>query len=155
MLEDELILLVEDRGDDVLIVLRAFEHAGLKNRVIVCRDGEEAIQYLNGDGIFANRKEYPLPRLILLDLKMPKVDGFGVLHWLKDHPELKKIVTVVLTLSSELKDVNMAYQLGANSFMVKPDDFSNVTAMSKLLKDYWLLGNKAPGVVRHTDAGQG
>src|SRR4051794_12315353 len=102
MLEEAVILLVEDRGDDVLIVLRAFEHAGLKNRVIVCRDGEEAIQYLEGEGMFANRKEYPLPNLILLDLKMPKVDGFGVLRWLKNHPELKHIVTVVLTLSSEL-----------------------------------------------------
>jgi CheY-like chemotaxis protein len=151
MLEEAIILLVEDRGDDILVVLRAFEHAGLKNRVIVCRDGEEAIQYLNGDGVFANRKEYPLPDLILLDLKMPKIDGFGVLRWLKSHPQLKRIVTVVLTLSSELKDVNAAYQLGANSFMVKPDDFSNVAAMSKVLKDYWLLGNKAPSIVRRSD----
>src|SRR5689334_200094 len=93
MLEGAVILLVEDRGDDVMVVLRAFEHAGLKNRVIVCRDGEEAIQYLNGDGMFANRREYPLPNLILLDLKMPKIDGFGVLRWLKNHPELKNITT--------------------------------------------------------------
>jgi CheY-like chemotaxis protein len=152
MLEEAVILLVEDRGDDVLVVLRAFELAGLKNRVIVCRDGEEAIQYLKGEGAFANRKEYPLPNLILLDLKMPKIDGFGVLRWLKDHPELKSIATVVLTLSSEIRDVNQAYQLGANSFMVKPDDFSNVAAMSKLLKDYWLLGNKAPGIVHRPDS---
>jgi len=148
VMEDAIILLVEDRGDDVLIVLKAFEQAMLKNRVIVVRDGDEAIQYLNGDGIYKNRHEYPLPHLILLDLKMPKVDGFEVLRWLKSHPELKGIITVVLTLSSEIRDVNQAYQLGANSFMVKPDDFSNVAAMSKLLTDYWRLGNKAPGVVK-------
>ena len=152
-MEDAVILLVEDRGDDILIVLKAFEQAKLKNRVVVCRDGEEAIEYLNGDGIFKDRSKYPLPHLILLDLKMPKVDGLGVLRWLKSHPELKNIITVVLTLSAEIRDVNEAYQLGANSFMVKPDDFANVIAMSKLLKDYWLLGNKAPGVVRRTEAG--
>jgi CheY-like chemotaxis protein len=148
MAEDGPILVVEDRADDVLIILKAFTAAEIKNRVIVARDGEEAIQYLNGDGQFRDRHQFPLPRLILLDLKMPKVDGFEVLKWVKGHPALKTIPVLVLTLSSEIRDVNAAYKLGANSFMVKPDDFYNVTSVAKLLKDYWLQGNKAPGQIR-------
>ncbi len=143
MLEHAVILLVEDRGDDVLIILKAFTQAGLDNQVVVVRDGEECIQYLQGEGAYKDRARYPLPNLMLLDLKMPRMDGFDVLRWLRRQPELRGIIVVVLTASSEIRDVNQAYQLGANSFMVKPDDFQNVASMARLLKDYWLLGNKA------------
>jgi CheY-like chemotaxis protein len=145
MLEHAVILLVEDRGDDVLIILKAFAQAGLDNQVVVVRDGEECIQYLQGEGAYKDRARYPLPNLMLLDLKMPRMDGFEVLRWLRRQPELRGIIVVVLTASSEIRDVNQAYQLGANSFMVKPDDFQNVASMARLLKDYWLLGNKASG----------
>src|SRR6267142_5224903 len=119
------ILLVEDREDDVLIIAKAFAEARLDNEVRVVSDGEAAIQYLKGEGIYADRSKYPLPNLILLDLKMPKVDGFEVLRWLRQQPAFANIVVVVLTMSTAIRDVNLAYQLGANSFMVKPDDFQN------------------------------
>jgi len=147
------ILLVEDREDDVLIIAKAFAEARLDNEVRVVSDGEAAIQYLKGEGIYADRSKYPLPNLILLDLKMPKVDGFEVLRWLRQQPAFANIVVVVLTMSTAIRDVNLAYQLGANSFMVKPDDFQNVTSMARVLKDYWLFGNKAPGMRPKTQPG--
>lgn len=145
MPEQSVILLVEDRDDDVFLVRRAFEKAGLKNPFQVAHDGEEAIAYLSGEGRFSNRVEFPLPWLVLLDLKMPKVDGFDVLRWVRSQQHLSGIIIVVLTSSNQIRDVNDAYKLGANSFLVKPDDFQNVTSMATLLKDYWLYGNRAPG----------
>jgi len=143
MLENAVILLVEDREDDVLIIARAFAEAKLDNEVRVVSDGETAIQYLKGEGQYADREKFPLPQLILLDLKMPKVDGFEVLRWVRQESQFKNVIVVVLTSSNAIRDVNLAYQLGANSFMVKPDDFQNVTAMAKFLRDYWLFGNRA------------
>ena len=144
MLEDALILLVEDRDDDIAIILKGFEAANIKNPVTVVRDGEEAIQYLDHKGIFTDCEKYPRPHLILLDLKMPKVDGFDVLRWVRSQQHLSGIIIVVLTSSNQIRDVNDAYKLGANSFLVKPDDFQNVASMATLLKDYWLFGNRAP-----------
>lgn len=144
------ILVVEDRADDVLIILKAFEAAGIENKVVVAGDGEEAIHYLSGVGQFRDRAQFPIPGLVLLDLKMPKIDGFEVLKWIRSQPEFKSLPVLVLTLSSEIRDVNAAYRLGCNSFMVKPDDFYNVTSVAKLLKDYWLLGKKAPGQIRES-----
>jgi len=145
ILDDALILLVEDRDDDVSIILKGFEAAKINNPVTVVRDGEEAIQYLDHKGMFTDRDKYPLPHLILLDLKMPRVDGFDVLRWVRSQQHLSGIIIVVLTSSNQIRDVNQAYQLGANSFLVKPDDFQNVTSMATLLKDYWLYGNRTPG----------
>ena len=147
------ILLVEDREDDVLIIAKAFAEARLDNEVRVVSDGEDAIRYLKGEGAYADRKKYPMPNLILLDLKMPRIDGFEVLRWLRQQPDFGNIIVVVLTVSNAIRDVNLAYQLGANSFMVKPDDFQNVTSMARLLKDYWLYGNKAPGTRPKTQPG--
>src|SRR5579862_949486 len=141
------ILVAEDRADDVLIILKAFEAAQIEDRVVVANDGEEAIHYLSGEGQFRDRKVFPLPRLILLDLKLPKVDGFEALKWIRSHPELRTIPVLVLTISSEMRDVNTAYKLGADSFMVKPDDFHNVKSLARLLKDYWLMGKKAHGQI--------
>ena len=152
VLKEAVILLVEDREDDILIIAKAFARAALENQVSVVRDGEEAIQYMKGEGIYADRKKYPLPALILLDLKMPKVDGFEFLKWLRSQPEFKGIIVLVLTVSTAIRDLNLAYQLGANSFMIKPDDFHDVTSLARLLKEYWLLGNKAPGNVPRPSA---
>src|ERR1041385_2090882 len=123
MRDDALILLAEDRPDDVMLVLRSFERAGIKNPIRVVPDGEKAIAYLGGSGAFSDRQAHPLPELILLDLKMPRMDGFKVLRWIRTHPKLSRLRVVVLTSSENIRDVNLAYSLGANSFLVKPMDF--------------------------------
>jgi CheY-like chemotaxis protein len=148
MPDESVILLVEDREDDILLIQKAFQQGGIINPFFVVRDGEEAIAYLSGEGKFSNRAEYPLPDLILLDLKMPRIDGFEVLHWIRRQPGFSSIRIVVLTSSDAIPDVNRAYALGANSFMVKPLDFQNVVEMSRILKTYWLQMNKAPEAFR-------
>src|SRR6266699_6828800 len=142
MSDESLILLVEDREDDVTLIQKAFEKAGVKNPMQVVRDGEKAVWYLAGEGEFANRAEYPLPWLVLLDLKMPRVDGFEVLAWIRKQPWLKKLGVIVLTSSEYIHDVNRAYQLGANSFLVKPLEFEDAVQLSKLIEQYWLRHNR-------------
>ena len=144
MRDEAVILLVEDREEDVLFIRKAFEKAHVPNPLVVVRDGEDAIRYLAGERQYSNREEYPLPKLILLDLKMPRVDGFEVLKWIRSRPELSGVVVVVLTSSEQIRDVNAAYRLGANSFMVKPTDFQNIIELSKLIRDYWLHANVSP-----------
>src|SRR5438105_13086300 len=126
MPERAAILLGEDREDDVLLIRRAFNKAYINNPLVVVGDGEQAIAYLEGEGKFRNRAEFPLPDLMLLDLKMPKVDGFGVLKWVRGRPGLKGLRVIVLTSSEDMRDVNAAYRLGANSFLIKPMDFEDV-----------------------------
>jgi len=142
------ILLVEDREDDVVLIRRAFKEIGLMNPVQVVRDGEEAVAYLKGDGIFSNHEEQPLPALILLDLKMPRMDGFEFLAWLRQQPELLHLPVVVLTSSEELRDVHRAYALGANSFLVKPIDFEQYIELNKILHQYWLVHSRTPDAQR-------
>src|SRR5438445_5134266 len=96
MRAEPLILLVEDRQDDVMLILRSFDKAGMTNPIHVVRDGEEAIAYLSGSGKYSNRDDHPLPELVLLDLKMPKLDGFEVLRWIRTHPQLSGLRVVVL-----------------------------------------------------------
>ena len=115
--EQAVILVVDDRDDDLVIIRRAFEKARVINPIVTAQGGEEAIRYLNGEGEYANRKEFPLPSLVLLDLKMPKVDGFDVLEWIRSQPTLASLRVVVLTSSDDMKDVNRAYEMGANSFV--------------------------------------
>jgi len=124
--------------------MRAFVKAGILNSVQVVRDGEQAIAYLAGEGKFTNRAEYPLPSLLLLDLKMPRLDGFEVLRWVRQQPGLRALRVVVLTSSQDINDVNRAYELGANSFLVKPMEFEHFTEVSQGLKQYWLRMDKAP-----------
>ena len=138
MAEQFSILLAEDRDDDVLLIRKAFASAYIPNPLYVVRDGEEAIAYLAGEHRYANRDEYPLPRLLLLDLKMPRMDGFDVLKWVREQPSLKTLRVVVLTSSNDLRDVTKAYQLGANSFLVKPLDFQNLMALTKTIEGHWL-----------------
>ena len=117
--DTSVILVVEDREDDILLIRRAFDRASVTNPIQVVRDGEEAIAYLIGEGQYANRDEYPLPVLVLLDLKLPRKDGFEVLSWIRSQPGIRSLPVVVLTSSNQIRDVNRAYQLGANSFFVK------------------------------------
>lgn len=147
-MDEAVILLVEDREDDVLLIKKAFEKGGVDNPLQVVRDGEEAMLYLAGEGRYSNRVEYPLPDLVLLDLKLPRFDGFEVLRWIRRQPGFRSLPVVVLTSSEAIPDVNMAYKLGANSFLVKPLDFENAVEMSKVLKTYWLRMNKSPEVSR-------
>jgi CheY-like chemotaxis protein len=148
MPDQAVILLVEDREDDILLVRRAFEKGGINNPFQVVRDGEEAVHYLAGEGRYSNRAEYPLPDLILLDLKMPGLDGFDVLMWIRRQPGFGNIPVVVLTSSDAIRDVNRAYALGANSFLVKPLDFENFVELAKMLRTYWLKASQRPSATR-------
>ena len=148
MPDQSVILLAEDREDDILLIRKSFARAYITNPLQVVRDGEELIAYLEGEGKYANRDEYPLPDLLLLDLKMPRKDGFEVLAWIRKHPTLRSLPVVVLTSSENMRDVNNAYQLGANSFLVKPMDFENFIEMSRFIGGFWLQMNKGPETSR-------
>ena len=149
MRDEAIILLVEDQANDYLLIRKAFDKGGVGNPLFVVASGEEAITYLSGEGKFRNRREYPLPDLILLDLKLPGMDGFDVLRWIRSEPGLNTLVVVVLTSSDQVYDVNEAYKIGANSFLVKPTDFENYVATCRVLKDFWLKLNKNPDAERN------
>lgn len=139
-----IILLAEDDPDDVLLIQRAFRKARLANPVQIVGDGEEAVAYLAGRGCYADRERYALPVLLLLDLKLPRKSGLEVLAWLRAQPGLKRLPVVVLTSSREAIDVNQAYDLGANSYLVKPVDFDALLEMVKTLGLYWIILNEQP-----------
>ncbi|WP_341528720.1 response regulator [Nostoc sp. UHCC 0302] len=144
--DQQTILLAEDDSNQVLLIRRALRKANLTQSLHVVSDGETAISYLCGEGDYANRESYPLPTLILLDLKMPRKSGFEVLAWLKQQPELRRLPVVVLTSSQETADIHKAYDLGVNSYLVKPVSFTDLTAMIKLLDAYWINLNQRPMV---------
>jgi CheY-like chemotaxis protein len=148
MVDCGVLLLAEDREDDILLLRKAFAKANLLNPVHLVRDGAEVIAYLTGEGKYANRIEFPLPDLLLLDLQMPKMNGFEVLTWIRQQPNLRALRVVVLTSSDRIQDVNLAYQLGANSFVVKPMDFDQFVEVSRAVKGYWLWLSKAPEILR-------
>jgi CheY-like chemotaxis protein len=148
MPEHAVILLAEDEEDYVLLIRHAFSKANIPNPLYVVWNGQEAISYLKGEGKYSNRDEYPLPDLLLLDLKMPRVNGFEVLAWIRQQPGLSSMRVLVLTSSDEIRDVNEAYRLGANSFLVKPIDFEDVTSLSRLILDFWLTRSKTPETFR-------
>ena len=140
------ILLAEDTEDDVLLIRRALLKGGVGNPLQVVRNGAEAISYLKGEAEFSDRDAYPLPELMLLDLKMPIVDGFEVLRWVRRRPLLAALPVLVLTSSDSLRDVNLAYRLGANSFLVKPFEFENGQQLGNAIREYW-LGHNVPGKI--------
>jgi CheY-like chemotaxis protein len=154
MPERSVILLAEDLEDDILLIRRAFAAARVAIPLHVVRDGEEALAYLSGLGKYSSRDEFPLPDLILLDLKMPKMDGFEVLQWIRQHPQFKALRVIVLTSSEDISDVNRAYDLGANSFLVKPLEFVNFPAMLQTLTKFWIGQSEKPQVTRHPRATQ-
>ncbi len=135
------ILLVEDNNMDVILTLDAFKEAKLRNKVNVARNGEEALDYLFGRNKYSDRSQYPLPSLILLDLKMPGIDGFEVLRQIKTTEKLKRIPVVILTSSKEEGDRALSYDMGANSYLMKPVAFNGFIDVVKQIDDYWFSLN--------------
>ncbi len=135
------ILLVEDNHMDIVLTLDAFREAKLKNAVTVTRNGQEALDYLFGRDKYADRTLYPMPNLILLDLKMPGIDGFEVLRQVKNTDKLKRIPVIILTSSKEEGDRALSYDIGANSYLLKPVSFDGFTDVVKKIDDYWFTLN--------------
>ena len=136
------ILLAEDDPNDVILFQRAMERASLSvDSLKVVRDGEKAISYLSGQGLYADRDLYPLPALLLLDLKMPRKSGPEVLSWIRKQPQLRYLIVVFLTSSNSSDDVRLAYEAGANSYLVKPVEFTEMVEMIRHVTFYWLEMN--------------
>jgi two-component system response regulator len=138
------ILLVEDSPEDLELTLRALRKANVGNRIEVARDGAEALDFIFCEGAHASRRIEDVPRVILLDLKLPKVDGLEVLQRIKADPRTKSIPVVILTSSKEQRDVIEGYRLGVNSYIVKPVNFDGFTTAVQQLGFYWLLLNQPP-----------
>jgi CheY-like chemotaxis protein len=138
------ILLVEDNRMDVELMLDAFQEAHLGNTLHVAPDGSAALDYLFGRGEYADRLRHPLPDIILLDLKLPGIDGFEVLRQVKDEPVLKRLPVVILTSSKEEGDRALGYDMGANSYLVKPVSFEGFLEVVRKVGDYWLVINVDP-----------
>jgi len=136
------ILLVEDNPNDVELTLRAFARHGLQNAVDVARDGAEALDYLRADGSYAARAGLPLPALVLLDIKLPKIDGLEVLRRIRADARLRRVPVVFLTSSAEEQDKVLGYDYGANSYVRKPIDFARFLEAVRELGVYWLLLNE-------------
>jgi CheY-like chemotaxis protein len=140
----ETILVAEDDPTDAFFLERAFSKLGVPIALHFVRDGQEVIDYLSGEGEFANRSAHPSPDLLVLDLKMPRVDGFEVLNWVRQHPRLKLLPVIIFSSSAQNTDINRAYDLGANSYLVKPHATEDLLVVVEKLKNYWIESNKKP-----------
>jgi DNA-binding response OmpR family regulator len=138
------VLLIEDNPNDVILIRRAFQRANFKPTLIVIEDGDAAIAHFCQ--LLENDKQ-PLPELILLDLKLPRRSGLEVLKWLRQHPQLKRLLIVVLTASRESADVNQAYEIGINSYLVKPIAFEELVNLVNLINRYWFQLNEKPNTL--------
>jgi CheY-like chemotaxis protein len=138
------VLLVEDDPNDVVLTQRAFDRAGFANPLQIVGDGEQAIAYLSGAASYADRGRFPLPILLLLDLKLPRKSGFDVLAWIRGAPTMRRLPVVVLTSSQQSPDINRAYDAGANSYLVKPVAFENLLGLVQTLGLYWIMTNEGP-----------
>ena len=145
-MEKKIILLVEDNPDDELLAIRALKKYNIMNEVVVARDGVEALDYLFGTGAYAGRDMSVMPQVILLDLKLPKIDGLEVLRRLRDDERTKLLPVVILTSSKEDRDLTASYSLGANSYIRKPVDFVQFAEAIKQLGLYWLVLNESPPI---------
>jgi CheY-like chemotaxis protein len=131
------ILLADDSGDDAEFVQTALKTAGVGNSVVVVNDGQQAINYLRGEGDYSDRKRFPAPDVLLLDLAMPGVDGFEVLEWIRSQPSLKEMLVIVLSGLHGLREINRAYSLGANSFLIKPANPVEIANLVASFPEYW------------------
>lgn len=144
MTTEHTILLVEDNPKDVFLVQRALRKAGVGTPLQVVGDGDAAVQYLEGESAYSDRGTYPLPVLVLLDLKLPRRSGAEVLMWIRQQPQLRRLPVVVLTSSREYADVNRIYDLGANAYIVKPADFDQLVSILRTLELHWIVYNEKP-----------
>ena len=135
------ILQVEDDPNDVMLFEMALGRAKIPGPFVVVTDGEQAVNYLNGTGVYADRTTYPLPGLMLLDIKLPRKSGLEVLSWARSQPALRRLPIVMVTASDQQKDIDAAYELGANSYLVKPNNLDLLADMVKLLHNYWRVVN--------------
>ena len=140
------ILHVEDDPNDVMLVGLAFRKAGLTVNLQVVNDGEQAVQYLSGQGAYGNRQTFPVPALVLMDVKLPRRSGLEVLGWVRGREELRRIPVVMLTSSNQRADVNRAYDLMANSYLVKPSALEELVELIKKITNYWLELNVKPAI---------
>lgn len=140
-IKTQTILLVEDEENDVVFMEMALKKAGLAGACQVAEDGEAAINYLGGQGEFSNRARFPMPALVFLDLKLPKIMGMDVLKWIRDQPALDTMVVIMLTSSQQRSDIQNACALGANSYLVKPSNPRGLEEIVELVKRYWLQLN--------------
>jgi CheY-like chemotaxis protein len=141
-------LVVEDRDDDLFMIQRAFQQLGFDTPVQYLKNGEEAIAYLKGAGRYANREQFPLPSVLLLDLKMPRKNGFEVLEWIQQQPSLTDLRTVVLTTSEDVYELHRVYRLGAASFLTKPLNFTEFKDTIHVVYNYWMMLNRPPSLQR-------
>lgn len=139
-------LLVEDDYNDILLIQRAFRKANVHLPLSIVSDGDEAILYLQRKGKYADADRFPLPSLIILDLKLPRRSGLEVLAWIASQPNLRRLLIVVLTSSQESIDLDRAYDLGANSYLVKPIDFQDFVSLVELVDAYWFKLNQRPRI---------
>ena len=145
-MQERVILLVEDNPDDEALTMRALKKANIRNEVVVAHDGVEALDYLFGTGAHASRDASVVPQIVLLDLKLPRIDGLEVLKRLRADERTRLLPVVILTSSKEEQDVINGYSLGANSYIRKPVDFLQFTEAVRQLGLYWLLLNEAPPI---------
>ena len=138
------ILLVEDEANDVFLMTKTLNKAGVNSHIQVARDGQEALDYLTGEGQFTNREKYPLPCLVLLDLKLPQVMGLEVLRRLDQRRNFRRLVVIVLTSSQQPEDIDAAYDLGAKAYLVKPSGIDQLEPLVQAIKDFWLTQNRPP-----------
>jgi CheY-like chemotaxis protein len=136
------ILLVDDDENDVLLVKMAFQKNKILNPVHWAKDGLEAVAYLNGEGAYANRTLHPFPEVMILDLKMPRMNGLELLSWIREHPQYRVIPTIIMSASRLDTDIEKAYGLGANTYMIKPSSLDELAKMVKAAHEYWAVSVK-------------
>jgi CheY-like chemotaxis protein len=141
---DQVVLYAEDDESDAFLFQHAFAQAGITQRLIIVRDGQMAIEYLAGTGAYADRAQYPLPSLVLLDLNMPGVSGLDVLRWIRANPALSTLTAVILTSSNQQADIHRANEHGADDYLVKPCELDAIISLARTINDRWLKGNEKP-----------
>lgn len=136
------VLIAEDEDSDFFLLERALNQSGVALEIRRVRDGLEGLEYLSGKGAYANRSQFPIPQLLIIDLKMPRMTGLELLEWLRTHAEYRIIPTVVMSSSEQAADVRRAYELGANTYFLKPTDFKTLVDLCKNIGSYWRHSTK-------------